>query len=51
MTWTRQHPATSPPARTGAAMACDASTGAVVLFGGAGLNDGHDGGTWTWGSG
>ncbi len=42
-TWTKQHPATSPPARQNAAMAYDAATGTVVLFGGAGLDD-----TWTW---
>jgi hypothetical protein len=33
-TWTQQHPATSPPARGQAAMACDAATGTAVLFGG-----------------
>ena len=33
-TWTKQHPATSPPARSGASMAYDAATGTVVLFGG-----------------
>jgi hypothetical protein len=47
-TWTRQHPATSPPARWEASMRYDAATRTVVLFGGgmAGnrpLND-----TWTW---
>jgi hypothetical protein len=45
-TWTRQHPATSPPLRENAVMAYDAATGTVVLFGG------YDGspldGTWTW---
>jgi hypothetical protein len=39
-TWTRQHPATSPPAQSSAAMAYDAATGTVVLFG--------SGETWTW---
>ena len=48
-TWTRHAPAASPPARTGAAMAYDAATGTVVLFGG----DRRDGvqpltDTWTW---
>ena len=43
-TWTKQHPATSPPAREDAAMAYDAATGTAVLFGGSGdLDD-----TWTW---
>jgi hypothetical protein len=46
-TWTHQHPATSPPGRYGAAMAYDAATGTVVLFGGfrfpAARSD-----TWTW---
>jgi hypothetical protein len=51
-TWTKQAPATSPPARTLAAMAYDAATGDVVLFGGlngAGVRPLND--TWTWGSG
>ena len=34
-TWTKQAPAASPPARSGASMAYDAATGTVVLFGGA----------------
>ena len=46
-TWTKQHPATSPPARDSASMAYDAATGTAVLFGGAlphlALAD-----TWTW---
>jgi hypothetical protein len=48
-TWTKQHPATSPPARSDASMAYDAATGTVVLFGGCctklrgPLDD-----TWTW---
>jgi hypothetical protein len=41
--WTRQFPTTSPPARSVAAMAYDAATGNVVLFGGS-----RD--TWIWGS-
>lgn len=51
-TWTQQSPVTSPPPRGEAAMAYDASTGQVMLFGGSvpanlgvqmPLND-----TWTW---
>ena len=34
-TWTKQAPATSPPARSAASMAYDAATGTIVLFGGA----------------
>src|SRR5690242_14799971 len=34
LTWTKQAPATSPPARWAASMAYDAATGTVVLFGG-----------------
>src|SRR5215467_806721 len=48
-TWTRQHPAASPAARFRAAVAYDAATGSVVLFGGAvgfGGRWGND--TWTW---
>jgi galactose oxidase-like protein len=48
--WTEQDPATHPPARASAAMAYDAATGNVVLFGGYnrfhGLKD-----TWVWASG
>ena len=47
LTWTKQHPASHPPARTGAAMAYDAATGTAVLFGG-GSNLGVLGDTWTW---
>ena len=49
VTWTQQHPAASPPARSQASMAYDAATGTVLLFGGTGrppaffLAD-----TWTW---
>ena len=44
-TWTQQHPATSPSARTFASMAYDPATSTAVLFGGKGtLAD-----TWTWG--
>ena len=35
-TWTKQAPATSPPARDGASMAYDAATSDIVLFGGFG---------------
>jgi hypothetical protein len=35
-TWTHQAPATSPPARDWAAMAYDAATGTIVMFGGGG---------------
>ena len=49
-TWTQQNPATSPPSRGTAAMAYDATSGQLLLFGGDGngtgflfLND-----TWTW---
>lgn len=46
--WTKQAPATRPPGRDGAAMAYDAATGTVVLFGGStGSLFFHD--TWTWG--
>jgi hypothetical protein len=48
-TWTKQTPATSPPARWQAPMAYDATTGNVVLFGGA-RTGGQFGDTWTWGS-
>ena len=46
-TWTRQHAATSPSARSDTAMAYDAATGTVVLYGGYG-GTGPVGGTWTW---
>jgi hypothetical protein len=50
-TWTKQAPATSPPAREFASMAYDPATGNLVLFGGdnAGPRSFND--TWTWGSG
>jgi hypothetical protein len=48
-TWTRQHPATHPPARQNASMAYDAATGTIVLFGGWRDAGGHYfGDTWTW---
>lgn len=47
ITWTQQHPATSPPVRRLASMAFDAARGTVVLFGG--LNTtGLLADTWTW---
>src|SRR5215472_15671987 len=46
-TWTKQAPATHPPARAQAMMAYDAATGTVVLFGGAN-NRRVLGDTWTW---
>jgi hypothetical protein len=49
-TWTRQTPASSPSARSVAAMTYDAATGNVVLFGGQSTRRGKfldD--TWTWG--
>lgn len=50
LNWTRQAPATSPPALSGQPMAYDAATGNVVLFGGVNPNNTFvDGGTWTWG--
>jgi hypothetical protein len=47
-TWTKQAPATSPPARNAAAMAYDAATGTAVLFGGQGRTGRSLGDTWTW---
>jgi len=45
-TWTRLHPAASPPARHNADMIYDAASGAVILFGG---YDGHYlNDTWAW---
>jgi len=44
--WTKQTPATSPPARGLASMAYDAATRTVVLFGGQGNGARND--TWTW---
>lgn len=49
--WTKQHPATSPSARDSAAMAYDAATRTVVLFGGATdtLHVSEFRSTWAWG--
>jgi galactose oxidase-like protein len=46
--WTKQHPATSPPARGAAVMAYDAATSGIVLFGGLDSTDARLGDTWTW---
>jgi len=50
-TWTKQHPAAHPLARSNAAIAYDAATRNVVLFGGVGIAGGSIpfGDTWTWG--
>ena len=48
VTWTRQFPAASPPARVGASMAYDAATRSVVLFGGGRGLTGTSSATWTW---
>ena len=45
--WTQQSPSTVPPGRYGAAMAYDAATGQIVLFGGIGTS-GYMGDTWIW---
>jgi hypothetical protein len=47
-TWTKQAPATSPPALWGAPMAYDAATRNIVLFGGAGSHGLALRGTWAW---
>lgn len=49
-TWTPKFPAASPPGRLSAAMATDASTGTVVLFGGERNHPAGDilGDTWVW---
>jgi len=46
-TWTAQHPIASPSARYSPGAALDATTGNVVLFGGAGAH-GLDGDTWSY---
>jgi len=54
LTWTKQNPASSPPALANAPMAYDAATGTAVLFGGTGGIPGHPTflrGTWTWSAG
>ncbi len=50
-TWTKQHPARSPSARTGAAIVYDPATRQLLLFGGSakpGTEGGYNGETWTW---
>ena len=47
-TWTKQAPATHPSARDSAAMAYDAATGTMVLFGGETGEGRLFGDTWTW---
>jgi hypothetical protein len=46
-TWSEQFPIASPPARYGASLVYDASTGNLVLFGGISA-DGDLSDTWTW---
>jgi hypothetical protein len=46
-TWSKQSPATSPPAGSGASMVYDPAIGKVVLFGGGG-GDIFSGDTWTY---
>src|SRR5262249_9816266 len=48
-TWTQQHPATAPSARTSAAMAYDPASHQLLLFGGgATTGTGFSNQTWTW---
>ncbi|HEX4059893.1 MAG TPA: kelch repeat-containing protein [Streptosporangiaceae bacterium] len=47
-TWTKQAPATSPPARYLASMAYDAATATIVMFGGINNDRRNFGDTWTW---
>jgi hypothetical protein len=47
-TWRRAHPAHQPPARLGAAMAADARSGGVVLYGGHSAVGVALGDLWTW---
>jgi hypothetical protein len=49
--WTQQHPASSPSARTGAALVYDQATGQLLLFGGSSrpfFGGGFFGDTWVW---
>src|SRR6185312_15163698 len=48
LNWTKQAPATSPPVRDDAAMAYDAATQTVVLFGGESRASRAFGDTWVW---
>lgn len=47
-TWKQVSPMVSPPAREGAGMAYDASTGTMVLFGGLNITDVSLSDTWLW---
>src|SRR5262245_8061088 len=47
-TWTQLLPATSPPVRTGHAMAEDTAHSGLVLFGGVAAGLGFASDTWTW---
>jgi hypothetical protein len=50
-TWTQQHPASAPSARTGAAIVYDAATHQLLLFGGSSrafFGGTFFGGTWVW---
>jgi hypothetical protein len=47
-TWTKQHPSNSPSGRSGAAMAYDAATRQLLLFGGSSPGGGVDAQTWVW---
>jgi hypothetical protein len=47
-TWRRVHPAHQPPARLGAALAADARSGGVVLYGGHSAAGAALGDLWTW---
>jgi hypothetical protein len=46
--WTKRDPAHSPSGRTGAAMAYDAATRQLLLFGGSSPGGGVDAQTWLW---
>ena len=46
--WTQVSPATSPPARSGAAVAYDEQTGQLVVFGGTDSSGAVLGDTWIW---
>jgi uncharacterized protein (TIGR03437 family) len=48
--WTQEQPATSPPGRTGPALAYDTVHSQVVAFGGVGVAFADLNDTWTWGA-